>query len=100
LPSLTVESVLATGMTWKDFRRFLRDKIVVVTIDVHVCSEDFYYGLVLRLGDGEDKKRCVSGQGRVRRLLQRLCTSGAPSMMMEQRMKNADEMCPPRTANV
>jgi hypothetical protein len=44
LPGLTVESVLATGVTWDEFRRFLRDKIVWMTPHVYVCSHDFDFG--------------------------------------------------------
>jgi hypothetical protein len=58
LPGLTVEDVLAAGVTWKDFQRFLRDnKIVWMTPDVYVCSQYLYaenYPAFLGLGDDED----------------------------------------------
>jgi hypothetical protein len=42
LPGLTIENVLASGVTWEDFQRFLRDnKIVWMTPDVYVCSRSF-----------------------------------------------------------
>jgi hypothetical protein len=41
LPGLTIENVLATGITWEEFRRFLDGKIVWMTLDVFVCSRYF-----------------------------------------------------------
>jgi hypothetical protein len=41
LPGLTIENVLATGVTWEEFHRFLRDKIVWMTPDIYVCSNGF-----------------------------------------------------------
>jgi hypothetical protein len=38
LPGLTVENVRATGVTWEDFHRFLRYKIVWITSEVFVGS--------------------------------------------------------------
>jgi hypothetical protein len=37
LPHLTPLDILATGVTWDEFRRFLRNKIVWMTPDVYVC---------------------------------------------------------------
>jgi hypothetical protein len=53
LPGLTVENVLAAGVTWEDFHRFARDKMVWMTPDVFVCSPILpMYGdpVVLSLG--------------------------------------------------
>jgi hypothetical protein len=33
LPGLTIENIWATGVTWKDFCLFLRDKIVWIRVD-------------------------------------------------------------------
>jgi hypothetical protein len=53
LPGLTVENVLATGVTWDEFHRFLRYKIVWITPDVYICANGFDssgYPWVLGLG--------------------------------------------------
>jgi hypothetical protein len=44
LPGLTIENVLATGVTWGDFLSFVRGKLVWMTPDVYVCSRHFYGG--------------------------------------------------------
>jgi hypothetical protein len=40
LPGLTIENVLATGITWEDFRLFCRDKVVWMTPGVYLS---FHY---------------------------------------------------------
>jgi hypothetical protein len=53
LPHLTMLDILATGVTWEDFHRFARDKMVWMTPDVFVCSPILpMYGdpVVLSLG--------------------------------------------------
>jgi hypothetical protein len=53
LPGLTVENALATGVTWDDFLRFIRDKVVWMAPDVYVYSHEYYVGgalMVLQLG--------------------------------------------------
>jgi hypothetical protein len=60
LPGLTIENIWATGVTWKDFCLFLRDKIVWITPDVYVCP--LYLdgiGYVLYLGSGDANSMCV-----------------------------------------
>jgi hypothetical protein len=56
LPHLTLEDVLATGITWDDFWLFLESKVVWMTLDVYVCSQytQIYDRVVLRIGDDED----------------------------------------------
>jgi hypothetical protein len=49
LPGLTVESVLATGVTWDEFHRFLRDKIVWMATNVFVFPRGSYVGGALRV---------------------------------------------------
>jgi hypothetical protein len=49
LPGLTIENVLATGITWEEFRRFLDGKIVWMTLDVYVCSNGLYLGGALKV---------------------------------------------------
>jgi hypothetical protein len=44
LPGLTVEDVLATGVTWEDFCRFLQGKIVWMAPGVYISSLDFNGG--------------------------------------------------------
>jgi hypothetical protein len=38
LPGLTLENVLASGVTWEDFHRFLYHKVAWAASDVFVCS--------------------------------------------------------------
>jgi hypothetical protein len=38
LPGLTVEHVLATGVTWEDFYNFLQGKVIWMAPDVYICS--------------------------------------------------------------
>jgi hypothetical protein len=38
LPHLAKEEILATGITWHDFCRFLIGKVVRMALDVYVCS--------------------------------------------------------------
>jgi hypothetical protein len=56
LPGLIAENILATGVTWKDFFRFLDGKLVLIAPGVYISSEAFYVGgdpWVLSLeGDG------------------------------------------------
>jgi hypothetical protein len=42
LPGLTVENVLATGVTWDDFLSFVRGKLVWMTPDVYVSFRRTY----------------------------------------------------------
>jgi hypothetical protein len=42
LPGLTIENVRATGITWEDFRLFLRNKLVWMTPEVYVCSQRWH----------------------------------------------------------
>jgi hypothetical protein len=41
LPGLTFENVLATGVTWEEFLRFLWDKVVWMTPDIYIHSQRF-----------------------------------------------------------
>jgi hypothetical protein len=41
LPGLTTENIWASGVTWEEFHRFLRDKLVWMTTNVYVCSNGF-----------------------------------------------------------
>jgi hypothetical protein len=50
LPGLTVENVLATGITWKKLRRFANDKIVWMTTGVFLCSQ-FCSQFMIRLDE-------------------------------------------------
>jgi hypothetical protein len=56
LPGLIAENILATGVTWEDFFRFLDGKLVWIAPGVYISSEAFYVGgdpWVLSLeGDG------------------------------------------------
>jgi hypothetical protein len=45
LPGLTIENVLATGVTWDEFCLFLEGKFVWMTLDVYVCSRSLYVEL-------------------------------------------------------
>jgi hypothetical protein len=64
LPGLTVENVLARGVTWEDFYLFVCDKYVwIAPPGVYVHSQ-YLYGEgalndVLTLGGDEDNKLCV-----------------------------------------
>jgi hypothetical protein len=64
LPGLTIENFRATGVTWKDFCRFLRYKIVWVTRDIFICSRftsgDEHYPVFLWLGDYDEDTTLVS----------------------------------------
>jgi hypothetical protein len=44
LPGLTIENVLATGVTWGDFLSFVRGKLVWMTPDVYVCPNGLDVG--------------------------------------------------------
>jgi hypothetical protein len=61
LPHLTLEAILATGITWDSFRRFLINKVVRMARGGYVCSEwDPPYGSsnrVLALGVLNDSGR-------------------------------------------
>jgi hypothetical protein len=64
LPGLTIESVLARGVTtWENFRRFLHDKVVWMTPDVYISCRGIYSTgdtLVLVLGRSDARTRmCV-----------------------------------------
>jgi hypothetical protein len=51
LPGLTIENVLATGITWEDFRLFCLDKLVWMTPGVYVCFQyDAGDPVILSLG--------------------------------------------------
>jgi hypothetical protein len=57
LPGHTIENILATGITWEDFLRFLRNKIVWMTAGTSVCTDSFNYSRdlpVLALGSDSD----------------------------------------------
>jgi hypothetical protein len=41
LPHLTLETILATGITWDNFRRFFKDKVVRTAVGVFVRSNVF-----------------------------------------------------------
>jgi hypothetical protein len=63
LPGLPVESVLARGVTWEDFCRFLHDKLVWMTPHVYISCLRIYstgYEWVLVLGGSDTRTRmCV-----------------------------------------
>jgi hypothetical protein len=64
LPGLTIEDVLASGVTWEDFRRFVQRKIVWMTTHVFVCSQympGIVDRLVIRLGGLHDTWLRVHG---------------------------------------
>jgi hypothetical protein len=44
LPHLTTEDILATGITWNDFRRFVHDKLVWMTSGAYVISSTHHFG--------------------------------------------------------
>jgi hypothetical protein len=44
LPHLTTEEILATGITWDGFRRFVHDKLVWMTPDAYIISSEHRFG--------------------------------------------------------
>jgi hypothetical protein len=44
LPHLTTEAILATGITWDGFRRFVHDKFVWMTPDAYIISSAHRFG--------------------------------------------------------
>jgi hypothetical protein len=57
LPHLTTEAILATGITWDDLRRFLKNKQVRMALGVYICSNSNRFDIanrVLVLGAPDD----------------------------------------------
>jgi hypothetical protein len=60
LPHLTPLDILATGVTWDEFRRFLWNKMVWMTRNVYVCNMTAYHigdPVVLTLGANDGTTR-------------------------------------------
>jgi hypothetical protein len=58
LPHLTTEDILATGITWNDFRRFAHDKFVWMTPGAYIISSTHHFGglypIVVEVGAKDD----------------------------------------------
>jgi hypothetical protein len=98
LPGLTFEHVLAAGITWEDFRRFARRKIVWMTSDVYICTCDTDFSTplptVLLVGANasranlcvhvaEDDSRHTAAAATASFLLRLLVTSDRPYVYIE-----------------